>query len=58
MDYGDIFENAWNLYIERRLRSLVEELKKNNCLSQDFEFLPKAEFAQLFLDVFDELDEG
>lgn len=30
-------------YLEETMRRLVEELKKNNCLRQDFEFLTKAE---------------
>lgn len=53
----DFFERAWNSYIERKLVGLVQELKKNNCLSQDFEFLTKAEYAQSFLDAFDQLGE-
>ena len=54
----DYFTSSWNAYIERKLSSLVQELKQNKCLSQDFEFLTKAEFAQKFLDVFNNLDEG
>lgn len=30
-------------YLEEIMERLIEELKKNNCLSQDFEFLTKAE---------------
>ena len=30
-------------YIEQAIKQLVEELKKRNCLSQDFRFLTKAE---------------
>ena len=30
-------------YLEETMKRLVEELKKNNCLSQNFEFLTKAE---------------
>lgn len=52
-----IFESAWNAYIERKLVSLVKELKENKCLSQDFEVLTKAEFAQKVLEAFDELGE-
>ena len=33
-------------YLERSIKRLVEELKKNNCLSQDFEFLTKTERVQ------------
>ena len=54
----DVFERAWNSYIERKLVGLAQELKKNNCLSQDFEFLTKAEFAQRFLDSFDNLPDA
>ena len=52
-----IFESAWNDYIERKLVSLIQELKQNKCLSQDFDFLTKAEFAQKFLEAFDNLPE-
>lgn len=30
-------------YLEEIMKRMIEELKKNNCLSQDFEFLTKAE---------------
>lgn len=30
-------------YLEQTIKRLVEELKAKNCLSQDFEFLTKAE---------------
>lgn len=30
-------------YLEETMERLIKELKKNNCLSQDFEFLTKAE---------------
>lgn len=30
-------------YLEETMKRLVKELKTNNCLSQDFEFLTKAE---------------
>lgn len=30
-------------YLEESMKHLVKELKKNNCLSQDFKFLTKAE---------------
>ena len=53
----DYFTSAWNNYMERKFMSLVLELKKNKCLSQDFEVLTKAEFAQKFLEAFDELGE-
>lgn len=30
-------------YIEQTLKQLVDELKQRNCLSQEFQFLTKAE---------------
>ena len=42
-------------YLERSVKRLVEELKQKNCLSQDFEFLTKAERDQMvesFIDDF------
>jgi len=30
-------------YIERTIKQLIEELKEKNCLSQEFQFLTKAE---------------
>lgn len=39
----DVFERAWNSYIERKLVGLVQELKKNGCLSKEFEFHTQAE---------------
>lgn len=51
------FESAWDNYMERKFMSLVKELKENKCLSQDFEVLTKAEFAQKVLEAFDELGE-
>lgn len=46
-------------YIETTLRSLIEELKDNNCIGQDFEFLTEAEQNQViesFIDSFLEED--
>ena len=42
-------------YLELTIKRLVEELKAKNCLSQDFQFLTKAERKQAvedFVDVF------
>lgn len=42
-------------YLEQTIKRLVEELKAKNCLSQDFQFLTKAERKQAvedFVDVF------
>ena len=33
-------------YLEQTIKRLVEELKAKNCLSQDFQFLTKAERKQ------------
>lgn len=30
-------------YVEQTIKQLIEELKQKNCLSQDFQFLTKAE---------------
>lgn len=30
-------------YVEQTIKRLIEELKQKNCLSQDFQFLTKAE---------------
>lgn len=42
-------------YLELTIRRLIEELKQKNCLSQEFEFLTKAEREQkvdVFIDGF------
>lgn len=36
-------KNSDTEYIEQTLKRLIEELKQENCLSQDFQFLTKAE---------------
>ena len=35
-------------YLENTIKQIVKELKLKNCLSQDFEFLTKAERELLF----------